>query len=108
MRWLDRLREKHRNAPSSALTELTKAGATGAEETFVSFGSAEGGGADVFSALLVKYPPDELGEPCPQCAGKEKWRWLDGRLLCRPCLVREAQPTAGTAAASRPGRPQPW
>jgi hypothetical protein len=94
MRWLDRLREKNRNALSSALTELTKARATGAEDTFVSFGRAQGGGAAVFAALLVKYPPDALGEPCPQCGGQEQWRWLDGRLLCRPCLVREAHPTA--------------
>jgi Zinc-binding domain of primase-helicase len=32
-------------------------------------------------------PPDELGEPCPECGAKEKWRWLDGRSLCRACLI---------------------
>jgi hypothetical protein len=40
------------------------------------------------SPLLAKYPPDELGEPCPACGSKEKWIWLDGRQLCRPCLIR--------------------
>jgi hypothetical protein len=37
--------------------------------------------------LLAKYPPDELGEPCAVCGFKEKWVWLDGRQLCRPCLI---------------------
>jgi hypothetical protein len=35
-------------------------------------------------------PLDELGEPCAACGSKDMWRWLDGRLLCRPCLLREA------------------
>jgi hypothetical protein len=37
---------------------------------------------------LAQYPADELGEPCVVCGSKEKWVWLDGRRLCRPCLIR--------------------
>jgi hypothetical protein len=43
-------------------------------------------------------PPDELGKPCPACGTKEKWRWLDGRLVCRTCLIqRNPPPTTATA-----------
>jgi hypothetical protein len=54
-------------------------------------------------------PPDELGEPCLDCGGKEKWRWVDGRLLCRACLIwGDPPPTAATAATLPPGRRRPW
>jgi tubulysin polyketide synthase-like protein len=38
---------------------------------------------------LAAPPPDALGEPCERCGSKEQWRWLDGRLLCRPCLIAD-------------------
>jgi hypothetical protein len=54
-------------------------------------------------------PPDELGEPCPTCEGTEKWRWLDGRFLCRACLIqRNPPPTGATAATLLPRRWRPW
>jgi hypothetical protein len=54
-------------------------------------------------------PPDALGEPCPACGTKEKWRWLDGRLLCRTCLVQSDSPLMGaTAAIPRSGRRRQW
>jgi hypothetical protein len=59
----------------------------------------------------AKYPLDELGEPCPTCGGKEKWRWLDERLLCRPCLIRGEPPLAegkGVGSIPTPGRPRQW
>jgi hypothetical protein len=37
--------------------------------------------------LLAKYPPDELGEPCPDCGSKGKWVWIDGRRLCRRGVI---------------------
>jgi hypothetical protein len=39
-------------------------------------------------------PPADVvgGIPCADCGGTEWWRWLDGRLLCRPCLVRREHP----------------
>jgi hypothetical protein len=42
--------------------------------------------------FLAKYPPDELSEPCPDCGSKEKWIWLDGRRLCRPCVIQGGSP----------------
>jgi hypothetical protein len=53
-------------------------------------------------------PPDELGEPCAYCGATDKWRWIDGRLLCRACLIREAHPIEVVAAASQPERPRQW
>jgi hypothetical protein len=48
MGWLDRLREKNRDAPRPALTKLTKSGCVSTDETFVSFVSAPPGGNEVF------------------------------------------------------------
>jgi hypothetical protein len=56
MRWLDRLREKNRNAPPSALTKLTKEGGASAEETFVSFVRASLQDAELFRRPLEARP----------------------------------------------------
>jgi hypothetical protein len=37
--------------------------------------------------VLTAPPPDATGDPCPVCGSTEKWIWIDGRLLCRFCLV---------------------
>jgi hypothetical protein len=52
-------------------------------------------------------PPDELGEPCADCGTKEKWRWLDGRLLCRACLLRET-PAMVSPPRHQVRRREPW
>jgi hypothetical protein len=31
-------------------------------------------------------------EPCPLCGSRERWEWLDGRLLCRVCFVLDLAP----------------
>jgi hypothetical protein len=38
--------------------------------------------------LAARYPPDELGEPCPTCGSKEKWVWLNGSRLCRQGVIQ--------------------
>jgi hypothetical protein len=48
-----------------------------------------GSEASTEPTLLAQYPADELGEPCTVCGSPEKWVWLDGRRLCRPCLIRD-------------------
>jgi hypothetical protein len=63
--------------------------------------------------LLAKYLPDGLGDPCPDCGSKEKWRWHHGRLLCRACLIRgEPSPQAGEGqeitVSEDPVRRRPW
>jgi hypothetical protein len=50
-----------------------------------------------YKADILKYytvsPPDDLSdEPCPICGSRERWQWLDGRLLCRVCLVLDLVP----------------
>jgi hypothetical protein len=66
MKWLDRLREKHRNAPPGALTKLTKVGAVSVEETSVSFVSPPPGRNEDFarspeaSSAVVISPRHEL------------------------------------------------
>ena len=43
--------------------------------------------------LVTADPADMLSaERCPMCASRERWQWLDGRLLCRACLVLDLQP----------------
>jgi hypothetical protein len=38
--------------------------------------------------LLSAPPADAIAnEPCDVCGSRERWQWLDGRELCRPCLV---------------------
>ena len=43
--------------------------------------------------LLTAPPADFLSaEPCPLCSSRERWTWLDGRALCRVCLVLDLAP----------------
>jgi hypothetical protein len=43
--------------------------------------------------LLSAPPADALSDdPCGTCGSHERWQWLDGRLLCRPCLVLDLRP----------------
>jgi hypothetical protein len=38
----------------------------------------------------VKQPPpaDEIGAACPDCGSTEKWKWIDGSLICRRGLIQ--------------------
>jgi hypothetical protein len=38
---------------------------------------------------LLPAPPADVigGESCGMCGSRERWQWLDGRLICRPCLL---------------------
>jgi TubC N-terminal docking domain len=43
--------------------------------------------------LLSAPPADVLNdERCPTCGSRERWLWLDGRLLCRLCLLLDLVP----------------
>jgi hypothetical protein len=43
--------------------------------------------------LLTAPPADAMSEePCPACGTRERWLWIDGRLLCRVCLVWDLAP----------------
>jgi hypothetical protein len=45
--------------------------------------------------LLTALPLDLLNkDPCLVCGSGERWQWLDGRLLCRVCLVLDLAPLA--------------
>jgi hypothetical protein len=38
--------------------------------------------------LLTAPAADLLADdPCPICGSRDRWRWLDDRLLCRICLI---------------------
>jgi hypothetical protein len=41
-------------------------------------------------APRAKEPPpaDEIGAACPDCGSTEKWRWIDGSLICRRGLIQ--------------------
>lgn len=93
MNWLERVRAKNLIPTLQPLTELTKGPSVSSEGTFVSSVSPLSGGAEVFwpergpSGVASPPPPDLIGEPCPLCGSVEKWRWLEGWLLCRACLI---------------------
>jgi hypothetical protein len=43
--------------------------------------------------LLTAPPADVRGDdPCATCGSHERWHWLDGRLLCRVCVVLDLMP----------------
>jgi TubC N-terminal docking domain len=43
--------------------------------------------------LLTAPPADVMSEhPCTMCGSYERWHWLDGRTLCRLCLVLDFAP----------------
>ena len=43
--------------------------------------------------LLTAPDADFLSEtPCPHCGSHERWTWLDGRALCRVCLILDLAP----------------
>ena len=43
---------------------------------------------------LSSAPPADLmsHDPCAICGSHERWIWLDGRLLCRVCVVLDLMP----------------
>jgi len=48
--------------------------------------------ADILK-LFTAPPADFLSEaPCTTCGSWERWSWLDGRELCRVCLVLDFAP----------------
>jgi hypothetical protein len=43
--------------------------------------------------LLTAPKLDVLAElPCQVCGSRERWWWIDGRHICRPCLVLDLAP----------------
>ena len=49
--------------------------------------------------LLTAPPADVLGErPCTICGSHERWQWLDGRLLCRVCVILDLAPLTSVCA----------
>jgi hypothetical protein len=43
---------------------------------------------------LLSAPPADViaNEPCDVCGSRERWLWLDGRKLCRVCLILDLMP----------------
>jgi hypothetical protein len=43
---------------------------------------------------LLSAPPADViaNAPCEVCGGRERWLWLDGRELCRVCLILDLVP----------------
>jgi hypothetical protein len=66
--------------------------------------------ADILKVLTAP-PADFLGEdPCAICGSYERWRWLDGRLICRGCLIRGGVPleVQGNDPIESPGHRLQW
>jgi hypothetical protein len=43
---------------------------------------------------LLSAPPADViaNETCDVCGSRERWQWLDGRELCRACLILNFAP----------------
>jgi hypothetical protein len=84
MKALERMRSKNQEASRQGVTKVT-------EGAFGAFGTPLNQGAEVFSPTPAKEPPppDLIGEPCSTCGSQERWRWVDGSLLCRPGLIHD-------------------
>jgi hypothetical protein len=54
---------------------------------------------------LLSAPPAEVmaHEPCDVCGSRERWRWLDGREVCRVCLVLDLRPMSLTSPGTAKG-----
>jgi hypothetical protein len=49
--------------------------------------------------LLSAPAADVLSEePCHVCGSHERWQWVDGRALCRVCLILDLAPLTLTRA----------
>jgi hypothetical protein len=49
--------------------------------------------AATLARLLTAPSADVLSnEPCNACGSLERWYWLDGRKLCRVCLILDLRP----------------
>jgi hypothetical protein len=87
-----------------------------AKGTSGTFATAEVQGSLVFlkapkvPSIADFYPADELGALCDTCGSNEKWRWLDGRLLCRLCLIGGDSGEDKPRLGSQPPLPRrdPW
>jgi hypothetical protein len=84
MKWIERLREKTLDPSPQPVTKVT-------EGAFGTFGTPLPQRAEVFSPTPAKGPPppDLISEPCSVCGSQERWRWIDGSLLCRPGLIHD-------------------
>jgi len=59
--------------------------------------------------LLSAPPPDFLSiQPCPMCGSRERWQWLDARVLCRMCLSLDLPPAEARGAVPLHRRPRQW
>ena len=49
---------------------------------------------EMTQAQLHGAPPADVlsAEPCPVCGSRERWQWLDERVLCRVCLILDLAP----------------
>jgi len=104
VKWLDRIREKNSKSPPMPLPKLTEASSVSKEEGSVSSVSVPRGHDESFGGpqpLSRKPPPPNINsEPCPACGSLQRWRWLDGRLLYRACLIAGDAPAVAVKVHS--------
>lgn len=48
--------------------------------------------SDVLKLLTAPEADCMSAAPCPICESHERWVWLDGRHLCRVCLILDLAP----------------
>jgi hypothetical protein len=57
--------------------------------------------------LSIAPPADFMSDqPCPICGLRERWHWLDGRELCRTCLILDLVPMTVAIGKERTRAPQ--
>jgi hypothetical protein len=65
----------------------------------------EGGKAAILALLRAERaereapPPTRTDAvPCEACGSPERWTWIDGREICRECLIHDRTPLIGPSA----------
>jgi hypothetical protein len=108
-KWLERL--KKNSMPSSrGVSKVPDVGEDVPKESFGTFDTPSGESMEFShehsmrretlssdpaarAQLGAALPADFMSEePCHTCGAHERWEWLDGRALCRVCLVLDLMP----------------
>jgi hypothetical protein len=108
-KWLERLK-KDSKPSSTEVPKVPEVVEKVPKESFGTFDTPPGEGMEIFhqrstrwetllsdpaarAQLRAASPADFMSEePCQTCGSRERWVWLDGRALCRVCLILDLMP----------------
>jgi hypothetical protein len=108
-KWLERLKKNSKPSPTG-VPKVSEVGEELPKESFGTFDTPSEEGTEIVhqrsilwetllsdpaarAQLRAAVPADFLSEElCQTCGSRERWEWLDGRALCRVCLILDLAP----------------